>query len=42
MAGTKEGSRKAVAKTKEVYGEDFYADIGKKGAGRRHSAQYLG
>lgn len=31
MAGTSAGGRKAAAKNKELYGEDFYAKIGKKG-----------
>lgn len=31
MAGTKEGGRKAAAKNKELYGKDFYANIGAKG-----------
>ncbi len=31
MAGTKEGGRKAAAKNKELYGEDFYSRIGEKG-----------
>jgi general stress protein YciG len=31
MAGTKEGGRKAAAKNKEIYGEDFYKRIGRAG-----------
>lgn len=31
MAGTKEGSLKSKKKILELYGEDFYAKIGKKG-----------
>lgn len=31
MAGTKAGGRKAAARNKELYGKDFYANIGAKG-----------
>lgn len=31
MAGTKEGAAKTAAKNKELYGDDFYATIGRKG-----------
>lgn len=31
MTQTKEGAKKAVASTKEKYGEDFYKRIGTKG-----------
>lgn len=31
MAGTKAGGKKAAARNKELYGENFYAKIGKKG-----------
>lgn len=31
MSGTKEGGRKAAARNKEKYGEDFYAKIGAEG-----------
>lgn len=31
MAGTVEGGRKASAKNKALYGEDFYSNIGAKG-----------
>ena len=35
MAGTKAGAAKAVIKTKEKHGEDFYKKIGKTGG--KHS-----
>jgi general stress protein YciG len=31
MAGTREGGRKAAAKNKELYGPDFYKEIGSRG-----------
>ena len=31
MAGTAEGGKKAAAKNKELYGDNFYATIGAKG-----------
>jgi general stress protein YciG len=31
MAGTKEGGKAAAKKNRELYGEDYYANIGRKG-----------
>lgn len=31
MSGTKSGGKKAAATNKKTYGDDFYANIGKKG-----------
>lgn len=35
MSGTKTGGKKASSKNKELYGEDFYKVIGKKGGQRK-------
>lgn len=34
MAGTKEGGRKAAETTRKKFGDDFYANIGRKGGSK--------
>jgi general stress protein YciG len=41
MAGTIEGARKAAAKNRELYGEDFYKRIGSKGGTQTHRSGKL-
>ena len=40
MSGTKAGGIKAAAKNKELYGEDFYKQIGKKGGKNGHDGGF--
>lgn len=40
MAGTKEGGRKASITNKLKYGEDFYANIGRKGGRNGHTGGF--
>ena len=40
MAGTKEGGRKAAATNKAKHGEDFYANIGRKGGQNGHTGGF--
>lgn len=40
MAGTKEGGMKAAKTNKELYGEGFYARIGKRGGSNGHTGGF--
>lgn len=40
MVGTLAGGRKAAATNKAKYGEDFYANIGKKGGANSHTGGF--
>lgn len=40
MAGTKAGGRKAAATNKEKYGDNFYANIGRKGGKNGHTGGF--
>lgn len=42
MSGTKEGGRKAAETNKRLHGEDFYAQIGKKGGYNGRGPLYKG
>lgn len=40
MAGTREGGLKAAQKNKEKWGEDYYAQIGRKGGQNGHTGGF--
>ena len=40
MAGTKEGGRKAALTNKKKHGNDFYAEIGRKGGKNGHTGGF--
>ena len=40
MAGTKAGGRKAAITNREKYGDDFYANIGRKGGTNGHTGGF--
>lgn len=40
MAGTKAGGRKAAATNKEKYGDNFYANIGRRGGKAGHTGGF--
>lgn len=40
MAGTLEGGRKAAKTNKEKYGNDFYANIGRRGGRNGHTGGF--
>lgn len=40
MAGTKAGGRKAAITNREKYGDDFYANIGRKGGANGHTGGF--
>lgn len=40
MAGTKAGGRKAAITNKKKYGQDFYANIGRKGGTNGHTGGF--
>lgn len=40
MAGTKAGARKAAITNKMKYGQDFYANIGRKGGTNGHTGGF--
>lgn len=42
MSGTKEGGKKATAAIKERYGENFYAEIGRRGGRNGHTGGFYG
>ena len=42
MTGTKEGAKKAAQRNKELYGEDFYRNIGKTGGSRKNANKGFG
>lgn len=42
MSGTKEGGKKAAAKMKAKYGDNFFANIGRKGGMNGHTGGFAG
>lgn len=40
MAGTRQGGKKAAEENKKRYGEDFYANIGRKGGKAGHTGGF--
>ena len=42
MSGTKAGGKKAAARNKELHGENFYAEIGRKGGHNGHTGGFYG
>lgn len=42
MAGTKAGGLKAAAKNRELYGDDFYRNIGRKGGQNGRTGGFFG